>query len=93
MIIVSAVEDVMRAVIAHRQRVGMEVEARTVVLLVGRRGINRFEDDGVIDQRLQAISTRIGRSRGDGEIASIHKFGARFAISKTRDSISLFPPI
>lgn len=42
------------------------------MLLIGRRGIDRCEDDGVVDEGTQAESARIGRPSRDGEIASIH---------------------
>lgn len=45
----------------------------------GRRGINGLEDDGIVDEGLQAESTRLRGGGRDGEIASIYKLSNRFA--------------
>lgn len=61
----------LRGVGPHRQRVGMQVEARAVMRLGIRGGIEGFENDGVVDEGAQAEAARIGRPSRDGEIASI----------------------
>lgn len=58
-VLVVTIEDEMRGVVVHRQRVGMEIEARTVACLSCGREVHRVQHGGVVDQRLQAEVTRV----------------------------------